>query len=66
MGKKVLCFLAVIYFILPILPPEISAQTIQWQAVGPVNCGGETRAILVDRNNSNLVYAASDEGGLFV
>ena len=32
---------------------------------GPDNVGGRTRAILVDRNNKNIVYAGSVSGGLF-
>ena len=32
---------------------------------GPDNVGGRTRAILVDRNNINTVYAGSVGGGLF-
>lgn len=36
-----------------------------WNELGPNNVGGRTRAILVDRNNSNLIYAGSVSGGLF-
>lgn len=32
---------------------------------GPDNVGGRTRAILVDRNDRNIVYAGSVSGGLF-
>lgn len=34
--------------------------------VGPDNIGGRTRAIEVDPNNDNLIYAGSVSGGLFV
>ena len=36
-----------------------------WNELGPDNVGGRTRAILVDHNNSNLVYAGGVSGGLF-
>ena len=38
---------------------------IQWENVGPNNVGGRTRAILVDKDNSNIIYAGSVSGGLF-
>ncbi len=41
------------------------ALGMQWHEVGPNNVGGRTRAILVDRNNSNLLYAGGVSGGLF-
>ena len=38
---------------------------IQWENIGPNNVGGRTRAILVDKDNSNIIYAGSVSGGLF-
>ncbi len=38
---------------------------IQWENVGPNNVGGRTRAILVDKDNSKIIYAGSVSGGLF-
>ncbi len=38
---------------------------LQWTELGPNNVGGRTRAILVDRSNSNLLYAGGVSGGLF-
>jgi hypothetical protein len=38
---------------------------LQWTELGPNNVGGRTRAILVDRNNSSLIYAGGVSGGLF-
>ncbi len=38
---------------------------MQWDEVGPNNVGGRTRAILIDRNNSNLLYVGGVSGGLF-
>ncbi len=38
---------------------------IQWENIGPNNIGGRTRAILVDKDNSNIIYAGSVAGGLF-
>ncbi len=43
-----------------------SALGINWTQMGPDNVGGRTRAVLVDRNNPNIVYAGSVAGGLFV
>ncbi|HIE15967.1 MAG TPA: T9SS type A sorting domain-containing protein, partial [Bacteroidales bacterium] len=33
--------------------------------IGPNNIGGRTRAILVDKDNSNIIYAGGVAGGLF-
>lgn len=43
-----------------------AALGLNWVNKGPDNVGGRTRAILVDRNNPNIVYAGSIAGGLFV
>jgi Secretion system C-terminal sorting domain len=43
-----------------------AALGMQWDQMGPDNVGGRTRAVLVDRNNINTVYAGSIAGGLFV
>lgn len=42
-----------------------SALGVTFEPFGPDNIGGRTRAILVDRNNSNRVYLGSVSGGLF-
>jgi len=39
---------------------------IGWSEVGPDNIGGRTRAILIDKNNSDRLFAGSVSGGLFV
>jgi len=41
-------------------------QGLVWENMGPDNVGGRTRAVLVDVNNSNIIYAGSVTGGLFV
>lgn len=38
---------------------------VLWSEVGPDNKGGRTRAILVDRSNSNVIYAGGVAGGLW-
>ncbi len=38
---------------------------LNWVATGPDNIGGRTRAILIDRNNNNILYAGGVSGGLF-
>ena len=43
-----------------------SNQFLEWEQLGPNNLGGITRSILVDRNNSNLIYAGSAGGGLYL
>lgn len=47
----------------------IGARTaaLGWQERGPINVGGRTRAMLVDKNDAtgNTVFAASVSGGLF-
>ena len=39
--------------------------SLEWESMGPDNGGGRTRAILVDRDSSNVVYVGSVSGGLF-
>lgn len=36
-----------------------------WSEIGPDNVGGRTRAILIDRNNSQHMYAGGVSGGLW-
>ena len=36
-----------------------------WQELGPGNVGGRTRALLVDPNNPNVMYAAAVAGGIW-
>jgi len=43
-----------------------AALGMVWEQMGPDNVGGRGRAILVDRNNPNTIYAGSVAGGLFV
>lgn len=39
--------------------------SLTWESKGPDNYGGRTRCLLVDKNNSNKVYAGSVGGGLY-
>jgi len=39
---------------------------LTWANQGPDNVGGRTRALLIDNSNSNIVYAGSVAGGLYV
>jgi len=43
--------------------PRVSE--FSWTEQGPENIGGRTRAVCVDRNNEEHVYAGSVSGGLF-
>lgn len=38
---------------------------LSWSFAGPDNRGGRTRALLVDRNDNNVLYAGGVMGGLF-
>jgi len=39
--------------------------TLAWKEMGPDKVGGRTRAILIDKNNTNTLYAGSVSGGLW-
>lgn len=41
------------------------AVSINWAEVGPDNIGGRSRAVLIDKNNTNTIYAAGVAGGIF-
>lgn len=43
-----------------------AALGLNWTQMGPDNVGGRTRAVMVDRFNSNIVYAGGVAGGLFI
>lgn len=43
-----------------------SASNLRYSFVGPSNVGGRTRAILVDKDNSERIYAGGVSGGLFI
>ncbi|MCB9241639.1 MAG: T9SS type A sorting domain-containing protein [Flavobacteriales bacterium] len=38
---------------------------LNWSAAGPDNVGGRTRAVIVDRNDNNILYAGGVMGGIF-
>jgi hypothetical protein len=42
-----------------------AAIGLNWEEMGPNDMGGRTRAVLFDRNNSSLMWAASVSGGIF-
>jgi len=42
-----------------------SEAGMDWTEIGPDNVGGRTRSILVDRTNSNIVFAGSVAGGIW-
>ena len=43
-----------------------SSLNINWNELGPNNIGGRTRAILIDKDDSDHLLAGSATGGLFV
>ncbi|HEU4717501.1 MAG TPA: T9SS type A sorting domain-containing protein [Bacteroidia bacterium] len=44
---------------------QVSASSAQWNEIGPDNVGGRTRAILIDKDNHNHMFAGGVSGGLF-
>ncbi|HZG01212.1 MAG TPA: hypothetical protein VEY71_09425, partial [Chitinophagales bacterium] len=42
------------------------ALNLDWEEMGPDNQGGRTRAILIDKDNPNKMFAGGVSGGLFV
>lgn len=45
---------------------KTSVLSLQWTEMGPDNVGGRTRAILIDKNNPNRLYAGAIAGGLWI
>ena len=43
-----------------------SQSVLEWAEMGPNNVGGRTRAILIDKDNSDIVYAGAVSGGLWI
>ena len=39
---------------------------LNWEEMGPDNVGGRTRSILVDKQNTNLIFAGAASGGLWM
>ncbi len=42
-----------------------SAAALSWQEMGPDDIGGRTRAVLIDQNNPQKMWAGGVSGGLF-
>jgi len=42
-----------------------SAIQVDWENIGPSDVGGRVRALMYDRNDANVLYAAGVSGGLF-
>ena len=45
--------------------PSYKSSTMKWEEMGPNNIAGRVRAILVDKNNTNILYAGGVSGGLW-
>jgi photosystem II stability/assembly factor-like uncharacterized protein len=43
-----------------------AAPNLVWQELGPDNVGGRTRALLIDKDNENKMYAGGVGGGLWI
>jgi ligand-binding sensor domain-containing protein len=44
---------------------QTKSSSMQWEELGPDNVGGRTRALLIDNDNSNRIYAGGVSGGLW-
>ncbi|NLA23645.1 MAG: hypothetical protein GX879_01635, partial [Bacteroidales bacterium] len=42
-----------------------SSMNLNWKFLGPSNIGGKVRAILIDKNNTDIIYAGGSSGGLW-
>jgi photosystem II stability/assembly factor-like uncharacterized protein len=42
-----------------------SDAELNWLQKGPINVGGRTRAIIIDRDNPHILYAGSVAGGIY-
>ncbi|MDD3875606.1 MAG: T9SS type A sorting domain-containing protein [Bacteroidales bacterium] len=51
--------------LMPTAKGNTSLATMSWVESGPDNMGGRTRAIVIDKNNSNILYTAGVAGGIF-
>jgi photosystem II stability/assembly factor-like uncharacterized protein len=40
-------------------------MNLKWENIGPTNTGGRVRAIIFDKSNPNIIYAAGVSGGLW-
>ncbi|MCC6600221.1 MAG: T9SS type A sorting domain-containing protein [Crocinitomicaceae bacterium] len=47
------------------LPKKQGDRTLAWEARGPINKGGRSRALAVDRTNENILIAGSVTGGMW-
>jgi len=45
--------------------PKLKASESEWKFRGPDNVGGRTRALLIDQDNSAIMYAGGVSGGLW-
>ncbi|MAW65456.1 MAG: hypothetical protein CMD18_04590, partial [Flavobacteriales bacterium] len=45
--------------------PKRRSLSLDWNELGPDNIGGRTRAILVDKESPNLIFAGGVAGGLW-
>jgi hypothetical protein len=43
----------------------VKGTNMQWAEMGPNNIGGRTRALLIDKDSSNVLYAGGVAGGLW-
>ena len=43
-----------------------TVMNLAWQEMGPDNIGGRCRAILIDKNNTNRMFAGGVSAGLFI
>ncbi|MGB0839668.1 MAG: two-component regulator propeller domain-containing protein, partial [Chitinophagales bacterium] len=41
-------------------------NTVEWEKMGPINVGGRTRALVIDKDNPNRLYTGGVSGGIYI
>ncbi len=47
------------------MPQYRSGLSLTWEFAGPDNVGGRSRALVIDKDNPNILYAGGVSGGIF-
>ncbi len=47
-------------------PQGSRSGELEWKNIGPFNIGGRTRALAIDRSNTNRIIAGAASGGIFL
>ncbi len=44
---------------------SLKTSSVNWSSIGPTDQGGRVRSLLIDKNNSQVIYAGSVSGGIW-